>query len=132
MGSFLQFYFNGGLFMHIVTLCGIAATFHVLRALAIAKWGEPGRGEVLFASTARLGNWLAAIGMGVGALGTMFGLLDTSMAAREAPVDQMLAAALKGMAISLSPLMFSLMFALPLLATAVYAQHLHRIRSANA
>src|SRR5690606_10457392 len=68
--SFATFYAQGGLFMHVITMCTIGATLALLVYLKEGR-AQPNRGRGL-----ALARSLARAGLMAGALGTLFGFME--------------------------------------------------------
>ena len=120
MSDFINFYRDGGLFMHFITLTGAAATLYTLKGALISFHSEAARAEKPFFSTMKLATRLSLLAISIGLLGAFFGVLEAFQAAAEAPVDQRAAAMARGIGIAFNTVGWALMLFNPLyLASAV-------------
>ena len=109
MGSFSQFYFAGGFFMHIITLTALAA----ISCFAMA-WRQHAAGEHPSALLG-LADRLAWICLAEGLMGALFGWFDLCMALRTLPPDiDPAIAALRGAGLVPIPIAWALMVTIPL------------------
>ena len=117
MTNFAQFYQQGGVFMHLITLFALTSTGllasravrlrGLVRRVTAGKPPPPAEHEGLI-----LGLMVAA-GL-AGALGATFGLIETGAALRSvAPEHQMMALA-RALPIALSPFAWSLLLLIPM------------------
>jgi hypothetical protein len=117
MTDFLEFYLNGGVFNHFVTIgLAIAASSLVFHARAqgegMARW-------LRLADRALLGC------IAVGLLGTLMGIIDASAALATIPADQFLAAGARAAGIAVVPLAWALLGAIPLGIAVAIRDHRH-------
>jgi hypothetical protein len=117
MTDFAQFYQNGGVLMHPVALCGVVAFLALARQFVTLWKTSPGRGGSGFPvdrSHVRLATALAHTGVLIGALGTLFGFIDMFAALDAVPPENWNAGFARGSKIAVGPLVFGLMWAVPL------------------
>ncbi len=108
MGSFTQFYFDGGFFMHLITVSILAAiTCNVLARRSHARGDAP---DPLLALADRLA-WLC---IAEGVMGALFGWFDLCAAMRNLPpeIDPAFAA-LRGLQLVPIPIAWALMVTVP-------------------
>ncbi len=110
--EFFEFYQNGGLFNHFVTIS--------LGFAAASLW---------FARRTNQPRWLATCeralvaGLCFGILGTVLGLADVGQAIRSVPPEQAAALTAVGNGIAIIPLAWSLMGGIPLWVLACVGRH---------
>ena len=112
MGNFIDFYANGGIFNHFVTIgFGVAAAslFFAWRG-AGAKWFDT-CGRVLLTC------------LGLGLLGTAFGVSEVGAAVATVPPEVAAAATARGLGIAVIPLAWALFGAIPLWILCAVARH---------
>lgn len=110
MGDFSNFYQQGGVFMHVLSLeAAIAVTAVILHSRARRMGAEHSR-------YLRFANHVVAIAIATGLLGSLHGLIEMcGMLSMVAP-DKFLAAAARASGIVVVPLAWSLTVAIPLWA----------------
>lgn len=131
MSDFTTFYFQGGVFMHFITLFTLAATTLLISRVAklrdVTKRANDERTVV--ARSDSTGGILIAIVM-LGALGTVFGFIEIAAAVQTVPEAQWAAATVRALPIALSTIAWSLMCATPLvLVRAVVRSAEARVRA---
>ena len=121
MGNFMEFYQNGGVFMHVISLGATAALTSVL------LYGRSRRAGVDKPGHLGLADRLAGVCVAIGVLGVVFGFIEMCYALSFVQVeDQFRAAAARAGGIVVVPVAWSLMCAIPIwIATSV-----HRARAA--
>ena len=132
MTEFGQFYQQGGVFMHLVTLLSLAAAgilaTHAVRLRTLAKRvlaAKPAGESVDFGLVG--GLTLAAIMSGV--LGATFGFMELAGALRTIPAAQHDAALLRALPLAVTPFAWALMLGTPLvLGRAVVSSIDNRLR----
>lgn len=117
MTNFAQFYQQGGVFMHLITLLALTSTGllasravrlrGLVRRVTAGKPPPPPEHEGLI-----LGLMVAA-GL-AGALGATFGLIETGAALRSVPPEHQVMALSRALPIALSPFAWSLLLVIPL------------------
>ncbi|EDM81434.1 hypothetical protein PPSIR1_39625 [Plesiocystis pacifica SIR-1] len=123
MGDFVQFYTNGGLFMHIITLTIGAAVAMLVYESALkrqdSKEGEP-QGDEAPSPYLHLADRLAWIAVGLGVVGSLFGFFDMCAALQSIDPELRVDATLRASGIVPTTLAWGLMTALPVwMATTV-------------
>lgn len=113
MHSFSEFYFNGGIYMHLVTVgLGLAATCFVFarRAEQRERWLATGT-RALFLCLA------------VGLLGTIFGIVEVGEAVAGCQVEEAAKAATRGFGLAVHPFSWALLGTLPLFIHSAIVRH---------
>ncbi|MEM6296809.1 MAG: hypothetical protein AAGA54_36420 [Myxococcota bacterium] len=117
MTNFLQFYQQGGVFMHLITLFTLAATVLIamqglgLRDLARATLQGT---QPPASATDGLTRGLMVAAVLIGVLGTMFGLMEIAGALQTVPEAARGNALLRALPIALTTMTWSLMCIIPL------------------
>ncbi|MEE9382434.1 MAG: hypothetical protein V3V08_03370 [Nannocystaceae bacterium] len=127
MSNFDQFYSDGGVFMHAVSIFAAAGAYHTFKAVAIhlqATRQEPDNGT--FDTTIKFATGLLVLCVGMGVLGTLVGLLEVGggvvkHAALEAKLDILA----RGTGIAANPTSLALMASLPLYFLGLLTRHGH-------
>ena len=132
MSSFAQFYQDGGLFMHVVSLTALASTFFVAKSALMVRKSEPRAVEPRIDPTLRLATHLAWLTLPIGLLGTMFGMMEVAGALLRAPEPVALKHIAQGLAISLNTSAWATMVAISLLFAAVVTRYRHGRKQAPA
>ena len=110
----MQFYLQGGLFMHFVTLSAIAAAFYTLRSRQLLRGALDTDARKELGRTMELASGYVGLGLAMGLLGTFFGVIETAAAVQSAPTEELAKATMRGLSISLTTLTFATMLAIPL------------------
>ena len=117
MGDFSVFYFNGGVFMHVITVMA------GLGAVAMVQHGRARRSGDARLDRLRLSERIAFVCVMIGLLGTLFGVFDLCMALSmiEGSTEDLIRAGARGAGIAPIPFAWGLMCAIPIwLAGAVH------------
>ncbi len=133
MSDFAQFYQQGGVFMHPITLLALAtAALLASRALGIrglVKAVTAGK-RLAAAPDDRLTLGLIVTALMLGMLGTTFGIIETCAALRSVPPEQHTLAVARAIPLALATLAWSLLVGAPLvLARAVLGAVEGRLRT---
>ncbi len=116
MHEFLEFYSNGSVFNHLVTLfCLAALTATGMHAFGPRRAGDP---QLL-----RLAERFAAIGVAAGALGVLFNLVEMGAALATVPAELAEQASSRAMTIVPIPLIWALMCAIPVWVVTACLRH---------
>ncbi|NVB40127.1 hypothetical protein G6O69_19935 [Pseudenhygromyxa sp. WMMC2535] len=106
--DFIQFYINGGVFNHAITITaaiGVLALALHARALKLGQTSDDGL---------RVVDRLVVLCVGFGLLGTLFGSIDLAAALQTIPAADYDLGRARGMTLVVIPLAWSLMCAIPL------------------
>jgi hypothetical protein len=112
MSNFIEFYANGGIFNHFVTI-----GFGVAAASLFFAWRGAGA------------KWLDTCGrtlltcLGLGLLGTAFGVAEVGAAVATVPPELAAAATARGLGIAVNTLAWALFGAIPLWVLCAIARH---------
>jgi len=112
--SFTQFYQQGGLFMHPITLVAMACGASLVQRILAARrtMTSPTTGAVLDGGSTVS---LVATGLMLGTVGTVFGLVEVCAAVQSVPAEMLSLAAARGGAIALTTLAFALLVLTPVM-----------------
>ena len=112
--SFTQFYQQGGLFMHPITLIAVACGASLVQRILAARrtMTMPTTGTVLDGGST---TSLVATGLMIGTVGTVFGFVEVCAAVQSVPAEVLSLAAARGGAIALTTLAFSLLVLTPVM-----------------
>lgn len=110
MSDFAQFYQQGGVFMHAVTVLSLAGA-SVLAVRAVKLRSQPSRSAE---QSPGLVRGLLACTLMCGVLGATFGFIEICAALLSAPPERQLTGALRAVPMALAPIAWSLMLATPL------------------
>lgn len=128
MGDFAQFYQQGGVFMHAVTLLALACG-GALAAYTIQRRTHSPSSDV---SNGLIRGLLRATLL-FGAVGTTFGFMDMFAAVATVPPPQQIAVVFRALPLVLTPIAWALMLVAPLtLVRTVLTAVRHRPRVENA
>lgn len=112
MSGFSTFYFQGGFFMHLITLAGCAAGFVLLKSMKHIRAGKPER------STLDLAKGLTGLMLLLGAVGACFGVIDAGRAMQNMldndPNANMILPAVRVAPLIVTTLAWSLMLSVPI------------------
>ena len=114
MGDFLQFYSNGGVFMHVITLAAGAAVTALILNRRGRELGQAADDQRLLGLADRLAWLCLALGM----LGSLFGCFDFFMALQFVPAEEFTKASLRGLGIIPVTTAWALMVGIPIWAAA--------------
>lgn len=116
MNDFIEFYSNGSVFNHVITLFLLAAlTAAAMHILGPRRAGEP--------HLLRLAERFVGIGVATGVLGALFGVIEMNYALGTVPVEMAEAASHSAMTIVPIPLIWALMCAIPVWITTSCLRH---------
>jgi len=120
--TFSQFYQQGGVFMHLITLCVIAGVSSlVLRARdARRTMSTPQRPTALDGGTT---PWLIAAGLMFGVAGTLMGVIELAAALRTIPMESWPMALSRGGQITVYPLTWAMLAFGPLVLVHAGLRH---------
>ena len=109
MFNFFEFYANGGVFMHAISLTAVAAVTALALDLRARKLGDDGLARL------RLADRLVGLGLGLGLLGGVFGMIDfgAALASLDDPAVYQQAVG-RGLGIVGVPLAWALMVGIPI------------------
>lgn len=113
MSSFVEFYANGGVFNNFITVgfgVAVASLVFALKGERKTRW--------LDTCTRAL---LACVGLGV--LGTSFGIIEIGAAVRTVPPEAAAQATAVGFGIAILPVVWSLLGVIPLWTACAIARH---------
>lgn len=130
--DFPEFYQQGGLFMHLVTLGAMGSTASILlRGIALRRtMNEPTRRGALDGGTT---GWLMLAAVLSGAAGSALGLLEVAHAVQTIPVEHWPLALSRGLPIAVYPATWSFLVMIPIVfAHAIVRHYEKRVRLALA
>jgi biopolymer transport protein ExbB/TolQ len=114
MGDFSQFYRDGGLFMHFITVAATFGIAYTIRSARLARRMDTPARRAHFARSMDLAEGCIGIALAMGVLGSLFGLIDTTAAIQSVESDQLLKTIMRGISISSYTTTFALMVGIPL------------------
>ena len=115
MGNFMEFYQNGGVFMHVISLGATVALTSVLLYGRSRRMGVDKPGHL------SLADRLAGVCVAIGALGAVFGFIEMCYVLSIIEPEAFRRAAARASGIVVVPVAWSLMCAVPIwIATSVH------------
>ena len=112
--TFAQFYQQGGVFMHLITLCVIGAVASIALRTREARRSMVAPHRSKAALDGGITPWLLAAGVMFGLGGTLMGFIELCAALRTIPVESWPLALSRGAEISVYPLTWAMMCLAPL------------------
>lgn len=123
--TFSQFYQQGGVFMHLITLCVIGGVVSIALRTRDARrtMVAPHRPTALDGGTT---PWLIAAGLMFGVAGTLMGVIELGAALRTIPLESWPIALSRGGQITVYPLTWAMLAFAPLVLVHGALRHFER------